>query len=188
MVRAPALLALSLLSACVARPSSSPYAVQPESARDSIKAQSLTQRAAPLIDADPARAERLLREALAADLYHGPAHNNLGVLYLQQSKLYEAAGEFEWAKRLMPGHPDPRVNLALTLERAGRAADALASYHAALDAAPDSLPALMGLTRLELRRGTPSDGTRARLQTIALQVDDPAWRDWAQRQLALCGK
>jgi len=57
----------------------------------------LTHEAATLIDADPATAEKLLREALTADLYHGPAHNNLGVLYLKMSppKLYEAASEFE---------------------------------------------------------------------------------------------
>jgi hypothetical protein len=50
-------------------------------------------------------------EALSADLFFGLAHNNLGVLYLKEDKLYEAANEFEWARKLMPGHPDPRMNL-----------------------------------------------------------------------------
>ncbi len=40
-------------------------------------------------------------------------------MFLGQRKLYEAANEFEWAKKLLPGHPDPRVNLARTLEEAG---------------------------------------------------------------------
>jgi len=34
-----------------------------------------------LIDSDPAKAAELLREALTADLFFGPAHNNLGVLH-----------------------------------------------------------------------------------------------------------
>lgn len=29
--------------------------------------------------------------------YSDHAHNNLGVVYLGQQKLYEASGEFEWA-------------------------------------------------------------------------------------------
>ena len=33
-------------------------------------------------------------------------HGNLGVLYLNRGELYEAASEFEWARRLLPGHPD----------------------------------------------------------------------------------
>lgn len=34
--------------------------------------------------------------------------------------LHKAASEFEWARKLMPGYPDPRLNLAMTLEEAGR--------------------------------------------------------------------
>lgn len=60
---------------------------------------------------DIAKAERLFRSALAADPYCGPAHNDLGVVYLKGGQLYEAAAEFDWARKLMPGHPDPRLNL-----------------------------------------------------------------------------
>jgi len=81
------------------------------------------------------RAEDLLRQALVADLVYGPAHNNLGVVYLERGDLYAAANEFEWARKLMPGHPDPRTNLALTLERAGQEYRALARYDPALLAA-----------------------------------------------------
>ncbi|MFN0131461.1 MAG: tetratricopeptide repeat protein [Phycisphaerales bacterium] len=172
-----------VLAACASPHSSSPYAVQPESARDSIKAQSLTQEAASFIDSNPAKAEKLLRDALTADLYHGPAHNNLGVLYLKQGKLYEASSEFEWAKKLLPGHPDPRMNLALTLERAGRSSDALATYQSALDAYPDYMPAIQALTRLQLRTNKPDDQTQARLEDIALSGDSLRWREWARTQL-----
>jgi tetratricopeptide (TPR) repeat protein len=114
-----------------------PYAPQSEAARDSKRAQRLTQDAAAILHKDPARAERLLRDALTADLYHGPAHNDLGVLFLNRDQLYEASGEFEWARKLMPGHPDPTLNLALTLERAGRSDQALAMYASALEVYPD---------------------------------------------------
>ena len=74
-------------------------------------------------------------EALTRDLFYGPAHNNLGVVFLNQDKLYEAANEFEWARKLMPGQPDPHVNLAITMERAVRNEDAYKSYEAASKAA-----------------------------------------------------
>ena len=57
-----------------------PYQSQSDGGRDNAKAQRLTQEAAALLDTNPQRAETLLRDALTADLYHGPAHNNLGVL------------------------------------------------------------------------------------------------------------
>ena len=62
------------------------------------------------------------------------------MLFLKQDKLYEAANEFEWAKKLLPGHPDPRVNLALVMERAGRNDEAFANYQAALEVWPNYLP------------------------------------------------
>jgi len=43
-------------------------------------AQALSMEEADLIDSDSARAEELLRATLTADLFSGPAHNNLGVL------------------------------------------------------------------------------------------------------------
>jgi tetratricopeptide (TPR) repeat protein len=133
------------LGGCAGHHSSGPYAPQSEAQRDSLKAQRLTQEAAAVLDKDPSKAERLLREALSADLYHGPAHNDLGVVYLKQGKLYEAAGEFEWARKLLPGHPDPRVNLALVLERAGRVDEAITGYRSALEVYPEYLPAVQGL-------------------------------------------
>lgn len=74
--------------------------------------------------------------ARSQDLYHGPAHNNLGVIYLKKGLLFEAAGEFQWARQLLPGHPDPRLNLALTLETAGKTDDAIATYKTALEVFP----------------------------------------------------
>jgi Flp pilus assembly protein TadD len=160
------------------------YQPQTEARRDSLKAQSLTQQAAEILEKDPAKAERILREALTADLYHGPAHNNLGVLYLKQGKLYDAAGEFEWAKKLMPGHPDPRMNLALTLERAGRIDDALTAYSSALEVYPDHIQTMQALARLQVKHGRRDDNTPRYLREVAFRGDSETWRTWARGQLS----
>lgn len=172
--------AATLLSACSGTPSQSPYAHTGDVTRDPERARELVGRAKEVWLTQPRQAEQILRNALAADLYCGPAHNNLGVLLLEQGKLYEAAGEFEWARRLMPGHPDPRVNLALTLERAGKTEDALASYDSALAVFGNYLPALQGRTRLEIATGRTNPQTFAALDEIAFRSSED-WRAWAQR-------
>ncbi|MEQ9097070.1 MAG: tetratricopeptide repeat protein [Phycisphaerales bacterium] len=159
--------------------SPSPYVNQPPIRRDTDRAQKLAAEAVDLMEKDPQRAEKLLRDALAADLYHGPSHNNLGVLLLERGDLYEAANEFEWARRLMPGHPDPRMNLALTLEKAGRVDEAIAQYRRALEVHPGHRPTVQALTRLEVRAGRADDQTLARLDTLRLEGEDEAWRSWA---------
>ncbi len=172
------------MGGCTSTHSSSPYAAQPEAQRDPRHADELNARAADLIERDPPKAESLLREALAADLYHGPAHNNLGALYLAQGKLYEAAGEFEWARKLLPGHPDPRMNLALTLEKAGRTDEALATYETALEVYPQHLPSMQALARLRVRAGRTGERTDELLKEVAFKSEDARWRDWARMRLA----
>ncbi len=173
-----------LLPGCAAPRTSSPYATQTPDDRDPRRADELNGQAAQVIDRDPAHAEALLRDALTADLYNGPAHNNLGTLYLKQGKLYEAASEFEWARKLLPGHPDPRMNLALTLETAGRTDEALATYETALEVYPQHLPSMQALARLRVRVGKMDDRTKDLLQQVAFRSDDEKWRDWARMQLA----
>ena len=172
---------VSVIAGCTQH-TTSPYSTKSEIARNPLRAQELTQQAADLIENDPDKAERLLRDALTADLYHGPAHNNLGVLYLSQSKLYEAASEFEWARKLMPGHPDPRMNLALTLERAGRIDEALATYDTALEVYPNHLPTIQALARLQLRHNRTDDRTKNFLKEITLR-SEIQWQQWARTQM-----
>ena len=178
-----ALWTTAFLSGCASGRGSGPYAPQSESARDSLKAQRLTQEAAAILDKDPVKAERLLRDALTADLYHGPSHNNLGVIYLKRGDLYSAASEFQWAAKLMPGLPDPRMNLALTLEKAGRTDQALAAYASALEVYPDHLPTLEGLARLQIKSGKTDERTRHALDEIALRGESERWREWARAEL-----
>jgi len=174
------LLVVTGFPACSSTPRG-PYAPLSASARDPAEARRLTLLAAGQPADQNAAAERLLRQALGHDLYHGPAHNNLGVLYLAQGKLYEAAGEFEWARKLMPGHPDPRLNLGLVLEQAGRSDEAIASYQAALEVYPGHLPSVQALARAQLRHGRSDAQTAALLDDICLR-GDPVWRAWAQAQ------
>jgi Flp pilus assembly protein TadD len=205
--RAAGVLACIALAAAVAgcapqKVSSSPYATQPEVDRNATRAEQLTRRAVEVMDASTAdnarendakaetllrEAEALLREALAADLYHGPAHNNLGVVFLRQGKLYEAANEFEWARKLMPGNPDPRFNLALTLERAVRVDEALAMYATALEVQAEHLPSMQGLARLQIRQRKTDARTDGLLREIAFRGSSAEWRSWAQGELARRG-
>jgi Tfp pilus assembly protein PilF len=171
---------LLVLSSCAT--SSGPYNNADPQRRNTAEAERLTRKAADLIASDPISAEKLLREALAEDLFHGPAHNNLGVLFFEQDRLYEAAAEFEWARKLMPGHPDPRLNLGLVLERGGRIDDAIASYHAALKIAPEHLETTQALARTLLRHNRVDPDLDPRLQLIAMR-GTPTWSDWAHRRL-----
>jgi Tfp pilus assembly protein PilF len=182
-----ACLAGFLGGACTSDPPIGPYSPPSEADRETSRAEQLNREAADLMSSEPERAETILREALTADLFFGPAHNNLGVLFLKQDKLYEAANEFEWAKKLLPGHPDPRVNLALVMERAGRSEEAFASYEAALEVWPNYLPALQGLASLTLRVGNRDDPRLpAWLSEISLRANDE-WQRWARCQMTRRG-
>ena len=175
------------LAACRSNASAGPYNPPREAARNPVNAERLNREAADLIVNDPARAEVMLREALGHDLFFGPAHNNLGVVYLGAGKLYEAASEFEWAKKLLPDSPDPRVNLALCLERAGRVDAAIESYEAALAVLPDYLPAVQGLACLTLKSGRADERLGRWLDDIAMRCDETRWREWAQLASLLSG-
>jgi len=171
-----------LLAGCASAPTG-PYSPPTEGERDTVTAERLSREAADLIPEDLEEAERLLREALTADLFHGPAHNNLGVVFLKQEKLYEAAQEFEWAKKLMPGHPDPRVNLGLVMEAAGKTDDALGAYASALEVRSEYMPAIQGMARLLVREGREDDRLDRLLQEVVARGDS-AWRDWAAPERA----
>lgn len=159
-----------------------PYDAQSEASRDTQTAERLNREAEPLLRADPESAEAKLRDALAADLFYGPAHNNLGLVYLGQGKLYEAASEFEWARKLLPGHPDPRLNLGITLERAGQVDGAIDSYKSALEVYPDHIPTVQALARLMARSDRRDEQYRGLLETIALGGESEEWRRWAREQ------
>lgn len=82
----------------------------------------------------------------------------------------------------MPGHPDPRVNLALTLERAGRVDEAISAYSTALEVYPDYLPGMQGLSRLQMASGRSDPKTVHMLNEIAMRGETEEWREWAKMQ------
>ena len=175
---------MTLLIACAPQTSTGPYRSSVAEERRPLEAERLTREAVAAMKAEPRRAEELLREALTLDLYHGPAHNNLGVLHLERGELYEAANEFEWARKLMPGHPDPRLNLALTLERAGRVDEAIATCDSALEVYPGHIATTQALARIQLRHQREDPRTPELLREIVWRGETKAWREWATRQLA----
>jgi hypothetical protein len=71
------------------------------------------------------------------------------------------------------------------MEAAGRIAEAMASYEAALEVWPGYLPALQGLASLSLRSGRREDPRLAGwLEEVALR-GETEWREWA-RECRLC--
>ena len=157
-----------------------PYQPLTEGQRTTVVAEDLSRQAADLIYSNPVDAEQLLRDALTADLYYGPAHNNLGVLYLERGQLYEAANEFEWARKLMPGAPDPRMNLAFTLEIAGRLEDAMNEYVTALEVSPEHVPTMQALARLLMERDREDTRLPSLMTSIAMRAESAQWRSWAK--------
>lgn len=138
-----------------------------------------TAAARAVLVSDPAKAEALLRVALDLDLYNGVAHNNLGVLFLHAGKLYESAQEFEWARKLLPGHPDPRLNLAIALQRADKPNEALEAARSALEVQPGHLPAIQAVAVIQVQAGLVDEKTSDLLASIVERCQEAEWRDWA---------
>ncbi len=124
-----------------------------------------------------------LQARVEADPFSGIHRNNLGVALLQAGRLGEAAAEFDQARKLLPGRPDPRLNLGLTLERAGRNRDALQMYQSAHELDADYMPAKQALARILLLLSENSKQLNELLKEIALQGETQAWRDWARARL-----
>ena len=79
------------------------------------------------------------------------------------------------------------MNLALTLERAGRIDEALAAYDTALEVHTNHVPTIEALTRLQLRYDRTDERTQEFLEEIALRGGTAEWRAWAREQLSYYG-
>lgn len=171
-----------LLLAAAAGCSSAPH---PDRGGDTIAAaDAMVAEATAVMATDPQRAAGLLDRALVINAHDARAHNNRGVLHLQAGSYFDAATAFDTARRLMPSHPGPRVNLGLLLERAGRIDDAIAEYRKALEVADGHMPAVQALARCQVRNGRGDDDTIALLRTISVRGSDGTWRRWAAGALA----
>jgi len=96
------------------------HTVVPSSLRSAEHAKSCNERGLAFAEAgDLDAAEEGFREALMADVGYAAAHNNLGLVLLDQGRFYEAALEFDQAKRLAPQAIEPTLNLARLYEAVG---------------------------------------------------------------------
>lgn len=129
-------------------------------------------------------AEKHLRQALSLDTNFGPAHNNLGQVYLARNQLYLAAWEFELAANLMPQRVEPLVNLGLVYELAVQMERAEQYYREALQVAPTHADALGSLARLLVKQQGDPIEIHQRLKELVFVDDRPQWHNWAQRLLA----
>lgn len=129
-------------------------------------------------------AAEAFKQALNADVDFGPAHNNLGKVYYKQKKWYEAAWEFELAKKLLPTNAAAPNNLGLVLEQAQRFDEAVEEYRLAVKFAPDNVAYKGNLARVLIRRGDRGEEVRLLLEQVACRATDPNWTRWARRQLA----
>lgn len=134
------------------------------------------------------QAENAFQAALGADLFFGPAHNNLGTVYLRQQKYYPAAWEFQYAAKLMPNQAEPRNNLGLVYEAVGKLDDAAKSYQQALDLEPENPRITGNLARVYVRTNRNDDKTRKLLEAVVMKDTRPDWIAWARERLALMGK
>ena len=153
--------------------------------RDTEAARAENLRALELLDkGEIDKAEATLKRALTADIMYGPAHNNLGKVYFRQNKLYLAAWEFEYAAKLMPHQPEPKNNMGLVFEAAGKWDEAVDHYSKALALEPDN-PELIGNTaRARLRRGDTGPEVRELLSKLVMHDTRSDWVDWARRRLS----
>ncbi len=133
----------------------------------------------------PDEALQKFTAAIAVDETYGPAYNNLGLLYYEQNNLYDAILAFEHAMDHLPSDPTVYYNLGLALEAAGKTHEAMDLYLQAVEMDPANPIFLGNLVRLRVRMGENDASLVAQLRDLVLIETRPAWRRWADGQLAL---
>jgi Tfp pilus assembly protein PilF len=133
---------------------------------------------------DLSAAEKELSAALTADMFFGPAHNNLGTVYYRQKKYYQAAWEFQYAAKLMPNKAEPRNNLGMVFEAVGKLDDAAKHYEEALQIEPDTMEVVGNLAHVYVRANRKDDRTRKLLDEIVMKDTRLDWITWAREKLA----
>jgi predicted Zn-dependent protease len=80
------------------------------------------------------------------------------------------------------------MNLALTLEQAGKTDEAIQTYKTALEVWPGHIGTVQALARLERTTAKRSPEFTAWLDAIALQGETQVWREWAERERLRLGR
>lgn len=128
------------------------------------------------------------QEAIEADLYYAPAHNNLGLVFMQLENYYEAAWEFQCAAKMMPHAPEPRTNLGLLYENLGRLDPAISEYETALKIDPANIVAMRHASRAYVKTGETDDKLKDALEKLLSIPDSGQWDYWARGQLIRLGR
>ena len=183
-----------VIAACVAggcanQPTNStggPYrTIRVEPQRDTEAAKRLNQVGLDhMAKGDLDKAVESFGRALEADVEFGPAHNNLGKAYFKKREWYQAAWEFEYARKLLPRHAEPANNLGLVMEEVGEFDKAVNSYREAVALDP-LIDYRANLVRAMIRRGDRTEEVRDLLQQVAAEDTRPTWQAWARQQLEL---
>ena len=167
-----------------APPSPSAPPARGDVTRNTASARADTARALTLIDQKKfSEAEPLLTRAIDADPSYGPAHNDLGLVYYQLGRLYDAAWQFQNAIKLLPSQPQPQNNLGLVLESAMKPKEAEQAYAEAHRLEPQNPEYAGNLARVRIRLGERDEETRRLLQIVVMGDTRPEWVDWARSNL-----
>jgi len=133
-----------------------------------------------IAEKEPEKARQFFQKAITVDPFYGPAHTNLGIIYLKEGNYYQAAKAFDQAIKLMPNASQPRLYLGLVYEEVGELSNALEQLTHALKLAPDSMEHLQALTRVRVKLYQIDTYTLTCLRRIASQGTDESWRTWAK--------
>jgi len=106
-------------------------------------------------------AERLYRDAAAADPKDPRPHLGIGTLAARAGRMAEAAEAFARACALAPRHAEAHVMHGVALGEAGRHTDAVRALERALALAPGHVPARFRLGVAQTDRGRLDDAVRA---------------------------
>ena len=134
-------------------------------------------------DGDLGKQEDLFRKAIEIDYEYARAHGNLGIVYFQQGRYGEAAGELAQAIRLKPTEPEHPYNLGLVYERLRKLEQAIECYKDALALAPDDIRFMKALARCYVKAQVEEDELVGLLRKIERQETSEAWIRWAQAEL-----
>lgn len=127
-----------------------------------------------------AKAEAFFRDSLAEDVGFGPAHNNLGQIYLARHQLYLAAWEFEYAANLMPELPHPLIGQGLAYETAEQLDRAERHYRDAHERFPTHPLVLSSLTRVLIKQDSDPHEIGLLLDQLILHDSRQEWIEWAK--------
>ena len=138
---------------------------------------------------DFAGAEEDLRKAVRLRPDYGVPHYNLGLILADRQKMTEAAKQLSLAISLLPGRPQPWIDLAKLQSRLGDQAAARRSIDQALELAPESEIALKeaeALQAVPLANSAPVDRTStATMTNESLTVDTVTSHSDLARELEL---